>query len=77
MYHVHCTVYSEYTIHIQSITLVNTKIVAMKLEPDFEVFGGAESEYGVSFVGLALVFEILPPPPLYIKYRNFGFKNCI
>ena len=49
------------SVSINNNSLVNTKIVATKLGPDFEVFGGAESECGVSFVGLVLVFEILPP----------------
>ena len=58
----HRVFHSCYFRYVVIITLVNTKIVATKLGSDFEVSGGAESEYGVSFVGLALVFELLPPP---------------
>ena len=51
------------------ITLVNTKFVVTKFERLLGVFWGAESEYGISFVELAMVFEILTP--LFDKKLDF------
>ena len=64
--------------HIEAMHLPQANKSLMTGKPNVRVFWVAESEYRISFVELALVFEYCPPPPfLYIKYRNFGFQNYI
>ena len=53
------------------LTLVNTKIVATKFGPGLGFFRVAESEYGVSFVGLALVLKFYSPSLYKIRYLGY------